>query len=138
MRVDKPDVRPFEWRATDADLADLVARLDAARLPESETVAGARRWEQGVPLTELTDAIEFWRTEYDWRALESRLDRVGQFRTTIEGVGIHFLHRRSPRSDAVPLIVTHGWPGSVVEFLDIIDELAVLPGDVVDGQSLDG
>ncbi|MDR6911457.1 pimeloyl-ACP methyl ester carboxylesterase [Rhodococcus fascians] len=124
MRVDKPDVRPFEWRATDADLADLVARLDAARLPESETVAGARRWEQGVPLTELTDAIEFWRTEYEWRSLESRLDRVGQFCTTIDGVGIHFLHRRSPRSDAAPLIVTHGWPGSVVEFLDIIDELA--------------
>nr|WP_314145698.1 epoxide hydrolase [uncultured Rhodococcus sp.] len=123
-RLDKPDVRPFEWRATDADLIDLGARLESARLPECETVSGSRRWEQGVPLADLTNAIEFWRTEYDWRSFESRLDRVGQFCTTIEGLGIHFLHRRSSRNDAIPLVLTHGWPGSVVEFLDIVEDLA--------------
>ncbi|MEU3192908.1 epoxide hydrolase family protein [Streptomyces sp. NPDC006992] len=122
------DVEAFEAHAPDADLDDLRARLAAARLPEPETVQraapGPGRWEQGVPLTDLVDVVDYWRTGYDWRAFEARLDRIGQFRTTVDGLGIHFLHRRSPRADATPLIVTHGWPGSIAEFIDVVDELA--------------
>lgn len=122
------DVQAFEAHATDADLDDLRARLAAARLPEAETVYRAapdpRRWEQGVPLADLVDIVNYWRTEYDWRSFEARLNRIGQFRTTIDGLGIHFLHRRSARADATPLILTHGWPGSIAEFIDVVDELA--------------
>ncbi|MEU2042446.1 epoxide hydrolase family protein [Nocardia niwae] len=121
------DVQAFEAHATDADLADLRARLAAARLPEAETVyraaPGSRRWEQGVPLADLVDVANYWRTEYNWRSFEERLNRIGQFRTTIDDLGIHFLHRRSARPDATPLILTHGWPGSVAEFIDVVDEL---------------
>ncbi|MEU6614770.1 alpha/beta fold hydrolase [Streptomyces sp. JL1001] len=128
MRVMHVHVHACETHATDADLADLRARLAAARLPEAETVRGAppgpRRWDQGVPLADLADVVEYWRTGYDWRAFEERLNRMGQFRTTVDGLGIHFLHRRSARPDAVPLLLTHGWPGSVVEFLHVMDELA--------------
>ena len=86
--------------------------------------AGPRRWDQGVPLADLVDVVNYWRTGYDWRSFEERLDRIGQFRTTIDGLGIHFLHRRSARADATPLILTHGWPGSIAEFIDVVDELA--------------
>jgi epoxide hydrolase len=122
MNRPSSDVRAFEAHASDADLDDLRARLAAARLPEAETVQ--RRWEQGVPLADLVEVVNYWRTGYDWRSFEARLNQLGQFRTTIDGLGIHFLHRRSARADAVPLIVTHGWPGSVAEFVDVIDELA--------------
>jgi pimeloyl-ACP methyl ester carboxylesterase len=122
------DVEPFEAHASDADLEDLRGRLAAARLPEAETVcraaSGRHRWEQGVPLADLVDVVDHWRNGYDWRAFEQRLDRIGQFRTTIDGLGIHFLHRRSPRADATPLVLTHGWPGSIAEFVDVVDELA--------------
>ncbi|MFG3099575.1 epoxide hydrolase family protein [Streptomyces sp. NPDC048182] len=122
------DVQAFASRATDADLADLRARLTAARLPEPETVhpsrPGPRRWDQGVPLADLTDVVDYWRTTYNWRSFEEDLNRVGQFRTTIDDLGIHFLHRRSPRADATPLLMTHGWPGSIAEFIDVVDELA--------------
>jgi pimeloyl-ACP methyl ester carboxylesterase len=122
------DAQAFEAHATDADLDDLRARLAAARLPEAETVQGAEpgpgRWAQGVPLADLVDVVEYWRTGYDWRSFENRLNRLGQFRTTIDGLGIHFLHRRSTRADATPLILTHGWPGSIAEFIDVVEELA--------------
>ncbi|MFK0245974.1 epoxide hydrolase family protein [Amycolatopsis azurea] len=122
------DVQAFEAHATDAELDDLRARLAAARLPEAETVhrpgPDPRRWDQGVPLADLIDVVNYWRTEYDWRPFEERLNRIGQFRTTIDGLGIHFLHRRSTRAAATPLILTHGWPGSVAEFVDVVDELA--------------
>ena len=122
------DVHAFEAHATDADLDDLRARLTAARLPETETVYRAapdpRRWEQGVPLADLVDVVNYWRTGYDWRSFEERLNQIGQFRTTIDDLGIHFLHRRSARADATPLILTHGWPGSIAEFVDVVDELA--------------
>ena len=122
------DTHPFNARAPEADLEDLRARLFAARLPETETVyrpgPDSRRWEQGVPLGDITELVEYWATDYSWRAFEDRLNAIGQFRTTIDGLGIHFLHRRSARADAVPLILTHGWPGSVAEFVDVIDELA--------------
>ncbi|MFF5721050.1 epoxide hydrolase family protein [Streptomyces buecherae] len=122
------DVRAFTAHATDADLDELRARIAAARLPEAETVhpaaPGPGRWSQGVPLADLTDVAHYWRTGYDWRSFEARLNRIGQFRTVIDGLGIHFLHRRSPRADATPLVLTHGWPGSVAEFVDVVDELA--------------
>ncbi|WP_020500552.1 epoxide hydrolase family protein [Sciscionella marina] len=121
------DVHAFEARATDAELEDLRARLAAARLPETETVhrraPDPRRWDQGVPLADLLDVVHYWRTGYDWRSFEDRLDRIGQFRTTIDELGIHFLHRRSARTDATPLLLTHGWPDSVVRFIDVVDEL---------------
>ncbi|MEV0542388.1 epoxide hydrolase family protein [Nocardia salmonicida] len=122
------DVHVFEAHAPDADLDDLRSRLAAARLPEAETVCRAapdpRRWEQGVPLADLVDVVHYWRTEYNWRSFEERLNRIGQFRTTIDDLGIHFLHRRSTRADATPLILTHGWPDSIVRFIDVVDELA--------------
>ncbi|MFF7605441.1 alpha/beta fold hydrolase [Streptomyces parvulus] len=125
------DVRAFEARAADGDLDDLRARLAATRLPEAETVdraaTGRDRWEQGVPLADLADLVNYWRTGYDWRAFEARLDRIGQFRTSVDGLGIHFLHRRSSRTDATPLVLTHGWPGSVAEFAHVVDELADPP-----------
>ncbi|MYR42748.1 epoxide hydrolase family protein [Streptomyces sp. SID5910] len=128
MNRPNSDVHPFQAHADDADLDDLRARLAAARLPEAETVHGAppgpRRWAQGVPLADLIDLVDYWRTQYDWRAFEKRLHHAGQFRTTIDGLGIHFLHRRSPRADATPLLLTHGWPGSIAEFIDVMDELA--------------
>jgi pimeloyl-ACP methyl ester carboxylesterase len=128
MSTQTSDVQAFEAHATDADLDVLRARLAAARLPEAETVYRAapdpRRWDQGVPLADLVDLVDYWRTGYDWRSFEARLNQIGQFRTTIDGLGIHFLHRRSARADATPLIRTHGWPGSIVEFTHVIDELA--------------
>ncbi|MEV0432393.1 epoxide hydrolase [Nocardia sp. NPDC050413] len=128
--ADPSAVRAFDAHTAEAELDELRARLAAARLPDAETVPEHRRWDQGVPLADLTDVVHYWRTEYDWRKFEERLNRIGQFRTTIDGVGIHFLHRRSARADATPLIMTHGWPGSVAEFVDLIDELA--DPDVVD------
>ncbi|CAM03355.1 pimeloyl-ACP methyl ester carboxylesterase [Saccharopolyspora erythraea NRRL 2338] len=128
MNRQSSDVQAFEAHATDSDLDDLRARLAAARLPEAETVYRAapdpRRWDQGVPLADLVDVVDYWRTGYDWRSFETRLNQIGQFRTTIDDLGIHFLHRRSTRADATPLILTHGWPGSIAEFTDAIDELA--------------
>ncbi|MEU2943809.1 epoxide hydrolase [Nocardiopsis alba] len=121
------DVEVFEAHTSDSDLEDLRARLASARFPEAETVAnagpGPHRWEQGVPLADLVELVDHWRTGYDWRAFEERLDRIGQFRTTIDGLGIHFLHRRSTRADAAPLVLTHGWPGSIAEFIDVVDGL---------------
>ena len=120
-------VEPFEPHATDEDLAALRGRLTSTRLPEPATTPhdarGCDRWEQGPPLAEIVELIEYWRTTYDWRPFERRLDEIGQFRTVVDGLGIHFLHRHSPRPDATPLVLTHGWPGSVAEFVDVIDDL---------------
>lgn len=122
------DVQKFDTCFPDAELAELRARLDAARFPEPATVASgdrsSDRWEQGVPLDDLVGLVNYWRTEYDWRVFEARLAGIGQFRTVVDGLGIHFLHRRSPRADATPLVLTHGWPGSIAEFADIVDHLA--------------
>ncbi|MGW4747749.1 epoxide hydrolase family protein [Streptomyces sp. NPDC004290] len=128
MNRPNSDVHAFEAHADEADLDDLRARLAAVRLPEAETVQGAApgadRWAQGVPRADIVDLVDYWRTAYDWRACEERLNRAGQFRTAIDGLRIHFLHRRSGRADATPLLLTHGWPGSIVEFIDVVDELA--------------
>ncbi|MDF2563221.1 MAG: Epoxide hydrolase [Microbacterium sp.] len=121
-------VSPFTPQVTNAELDDLRARLGATRLPERETTRadarGQDRWAQGPPLADVAALVEYWRTAYDWRPFERRLAEIGQFRTVVDGLGIHFLHRRSSRPDAVPLIMTHGWPGSVAEFVDVIDDLA--------------
>jgi pimeloyl-ACP methyl ester carboxylesterase len=121
-------VTPFRVEIPEADLDDLRERLLRTRWPEPETV---NDWSQGVPLAYLRELCEYWATRYDWRATEARLNRLPQFRTEIDGVGIHFLHVRSPHPDALPLVLTHGWPGSVVEFLEAIGPL-VGPDDPAD------
>ncbi|WP_345627406.1 epoxide hydrolase family protein [Rugosimonospora acidiphila] len=112
-----PAVTPLTLRVPEHLLDDLRRRLDAARLPERETGTG---WSQGVPLDRLRDLVEYWRRHYDWRRLERQLNDLGQFRTLIDGLGIHFLHIRSAHADAVPILLTHGWPSSVVEFLKCV------------------
>lgn len=99
---------------------DLRQRLAAARWPEPETVDD---WSQGVPIGALRDLCRYWREGYEWRRCEARINAFAQFRTKIDGLTIHFLHVRSPVPDALPIILTHGWPGSVVEFLDVIGPL---------------
>jgi epoxide hydrolase len=114
-------ITPFRLDVPEEQLEDLRARLALTRWPERETVAD---WSQGIPLAYVQELCRYWAEAYDWRRAEARLDAIGQFRTEIDGLGIHFLHARSPERDALPLIVTHGWPGSVVEFLDVIGPLA--------------
>jgi pimeloyl-ACP methyl ester carboxylesterase len=114
------DVAPFRLSVPDAALRDLRRRLDATRFPEPETVADGS---QGAPLQRVRGLVEHWRTRYDWRRVEARLNGFGQFRTQIDGLGIHFLHVRSRHAGAMPVVLTHGWPGSVVEFLDVIGPL---------------
>ncbi|WP_354643046.1 epoxide hydrolase family protein [Kitasatospora camelliae] len=121
-------VTPFRVETPQADLDDLRERLARTRWPEPATVEG---WAQGVPLDYLRDLAAYWRDSYDWRATEARLNALPQFRTEIDGLGIHFLHVRSPHPGAMPLLVSHGWPGSVVEFLEII-ELLTDPADPAD------
>ncbi len=110
-------MNPFRISVPDSDLADLRDRLRRTRWPEAETVDD---WSQGVPLEHLRELCAYWADGYDWRATEARLNALPQFRTEIDGLGVHFLHVRSPHPDAMPLVLTHGWPGSVVEFLDAI------------------
>ena len=106
---------PFQVEVADSELDDLHA---GTRWPERETVED---WSQGVPLAYVHDICDYWRTSYDWRRFESQLNAIPQYRTTIDGVGIHYLHVRSPHDDALPLLLTHGWPGSVAEFMKVID-----------------
>jgi pimeloyl-ACP methyl ester carboxylesterase len=113
-------VTEFRIAIPDAELNDLRARLHAARWPERETV---QDWSQGVPLAYLRELCAYWAGEYDWRATEARLNALPQFRTTIDGLAIHYLHVRSAQPDALPLIITHGWPGSIIEFLEVIGPL---------------
>ena len=113
-------ITPFHLDVPEAALTDLRQRLANTRWPERETVED---WGQGVPLARAQALAEHWRDRYDWRACEARLNALGQYRTTIDGTGIHFLHIRSPEPDALPLIITHGWPGSVIEFLKVIGPL---------------
>jgi pimeloyl-ACP methyl ester carboxylesterase len=120
MREMTDDLTPFRVEVSDADLADLRERLGRTRWPDAETVDD---WSQGVPLGYLRELCRYWAEGHDWRATEARLNAFPQFRTEIDGLGIHFLHVRSPHPDALPLIITHGWPGSVVEFLKVIGPL---------------
>jgi epoxide hydrolase len=123
---------PFRIEVAETELKDLRARLRGARWPERETVAD---WSQGVPLDYLSELCRYWADAYDWRSTEARLNALPQFRATIDGLGIHFLHVRSPHAGALPLVITHGWPGSIVEFLDAIGPLTDPPahgGDASD------
>jgi len=113
-------VTPFRVVTSSAAISDARRRLQATRWPERETAEG---WRQGAPLATIQALVAYWHTSYDWRRLERRLNAFPQFRTEIDGLGIHFLHVRSAQVQARPLILTHGWPGSVVEFLNVIDPL---------------
>lgn len=114
------DVRPFEVDVPQEELDDLRGRLARTRWPDELPGVG---WSRGVPLVYLKELAEYWRTSYDWREWEARLNEFPQYTTEIDGQNAHFLHARSPEPDALPLIVTHGWPGSVVEFMDVIGPL---------------
>jgi pimeloyl-ACP methyl ester carboxylesterase len=114
------DIQPFRIEVSDQQLDDLKQRLALTRLPEKETPAD---WSQGVPLAYMKEIVDYWQNDYDWRRAESSINRFGQFRTELNGLNIHFLHVRSPEENALPLIMTHGWPGSIVEFLKVIDPL---------------
>jgi pimeloyl-ACP methyl ester carboxylesterase len=113
-------VTPFRVEFGADAIADLRDRLARTRWPEAETVDD---WSQGVPRAFLQHLCRYWAEEYDFAAATERLNAFPQFRTTIDGLGIHFLHRRSSHPDALPLVVTHGWPGSVTEFLEVVEPL---------------
>ena len=114
-------VQAFRVEVREQELEDLRRRLRATRWPEAEPVDD---WSQGIPLSYVQDVCQYWGEKYDWRTREARLNEFPQFRTEIDGLGIHFLHVRSPHEGALPLVMTHGWPGSVVEFLKVIGPLA--------------
>jgi pimeloyl-ACP methyl ester carboxylesterase len=118
--ADKTAVRPFHVNVPEAELTELRRRINATRWPERETVPDAS---QGVQLATLQKLARYWATDYDWRKCEAKLKALPQFITDIDGLDIHFIHVRSKHDNALPLIVTHGWPGSVVEQLKIIDPL---------------
>ncbi|HMJ96897.1 MAG TPA: alpha/beta fold hydrolase [Thermoleophilaceae bacterium] len=111
----------FRIDVPEAELDDLRGRLNAASWPERQTVED---WSQGVPLEYMKELCAYWADGYDWRATEARLNALPQFRTEIDGLRIHFVHVRSPDSDALPLVMMHGWPGSIVEFLKVIGPLS--------------
>lgn len=113
-------ISPFHVDIPQADLDDLSDRLARTRWSEQPVESG---WDYGVPTGYLRDLVEYWRTSYDWRKAEAELNSFPQFTTEIDGANVHFVHVRSAEPDALPLILTHGWPGSVVEFLDIVDPL---------------
>jgi pimeloyl-ACP methyl ester carboxylesterase len=126
------EIVPFRVNVPDTVLDSLRARLRDTRWPEREAVED---WSQGIPLAYMQEVCRYWADKYDWRAREARLNEFAQFRTKIDGLGIHFLHVKSPNPKALPLVITHGWPGSVVEFLKVIRPLsdpAAFGGDAKD------
>ncbi|MAZ89980.1 MAG: epoxide hydrolase [Cellvibrionaceae bacterium] len=114
------DVRKFEISVSNDTLQDLKQRLALTRWPEKETV---NDWSQGVPLEKLKQLCSYWEDQYDWSRCERNLNRWPHFKTEIDGLDIHFLHIRSPHKNATPMIMTHGWPGSIIEFADVIEPL---------------
>src|SRR5262245_22635226 len=120
IEAEDTDIRPFQYRASDEDLADLRRRILATRWPDRETVSDSS---QGVQLETIQQLARYWTSDYDWRKVEAKLNALPQFMTTIDAVDIHFIHVQSKHENALPLIVTHGWPGSVIEQLKIIDPL---------------
>ena len=114
------EIRPFTLAVPQSELGNLNTRIDLTRWPEKETVED---WSQGTPLAALQDLVAYWRNGYDWRRCEAGLNALGQFMTEIDGLPIHFIHVRSPHAGAMPLIMTHGWPGSVIEFMGVIEAL---------------
>ena len=120
-RQSTPDaIRPFTFRASNEVLADLRRRIGATKWPSTELVTDAS---QGVQLRTMRELARYWQTDYDWRKCEARLDALPQFVTRIDGVDIHFIHVRSKHSNALPVIITHGWPGSIIEQMKVIDPL---------------
>jgi pimeloyl-ACP methyl ester carboxylesterase len=119
-RTDGDSIRPFQFHAPDDALTDLRRRIAATKWPTPELVADAS---QGVQLATMRELANYWQTDYDWRKVEARINALPQFVTTIDGVDIHFIHVRSKHPHALPVIVTHGWPGSFIEQLKIIDPL---------------
>jgi pimeloyl-ACP methyl ester carboxylesterase len=117
---DNPAIRPFKFRASDADLADLKRRIKATRWPDPELVPDAS---QGVKSATMHKLADYWASKHDWRKLEARLNAFPQFITNIDGVDIHFIHVRSKQPNALPVIITHGWPGSIIEQMKVIDPL---------------
>jgi epoxide hydrolase len=115
------ELRPFRIDVPQSELDDLRDRLGRARWPDELPDAG---WSRGVPLGYLRELAEYWRNTYDWRRQEARLNELPQFTTTIDGANVHFLHVRSPEPGALPLLLTHGWPGSIIEFLEVIGPLS--------------
>src|SRR6266566_2009752 len=113
-------IRPFQFRASDEALADLRRRISATQWPDKETVADAT---QGVQLATMQKLARYWLTDYDWRKVEARLNALPQFITPIDGLDIHFIHVRSKHKNAMPMIITHGWPGSIVEQMKVIGPL---------------
>jgi epoxide hydrolase len=113
-------IHPYRISVGDDVVEDLKSRLRRTRWPEAELVED---WSQGAPLKWIQEVCRYWADEYDWRSREARLNRFAQFTTEIDGLGIHFLHVRSPHANALPLIIAHGWPGSVVEFHKVIEPL---------------
>ena len=113
-------VRPFHINVPEAELNELRRRIAATQWPEKETVADQS---QGVPLATMQELARYWAKDYDWRTCEAKLNALPQFMTEIDGLDIHFIHVRSQHEDALPLIVNHGWPGSIIEQLKIIDRL---------------
>ena len=118
--TDRNAIRPFRFEAPEADLIELRRRITATRFPEKETVAD---FSQGVQLAVIQALTRYWATDYNWRRCEAQLNARPQFITEIDGLDIHFIHVRSKHEDAMPLIITHGWPGSPIEQLKIIDPL---------------
>src|SRR5688572_8591664 len=118
--VEDTAIRPFRISVPDADLVELRRRIESTRWPDRETVDDHS---QGVPLAMVRELARYWAAEYDWRKCEAKLNAVPQFVTTIDGLNVHFIHVRSKHANALPLIITHGWPGSIIEQLKIIDPL---------------
>jgi Epoxide hydrolase N terminus len=114
-------IRPFTIEIPDAEIEALRARIAATRWPERETVADQS---QGVPLAMTQELARYWGSGYDWRRCEAKLNTLPHFITEIDGLGIHFIHVRSKHEDALPLVINHGWPGSIIEQLKIIGPLA--------------
>ena len=114
------EIRPFHISVPQEAIADLRARLRATRFPNEQPV---KDWSQGVPLAQAEALVHYWESRYDWRRFETELNSFQHFRTLIDGLGIHFIHARSPHADALPIILTHGWPGSIAEFMKIIRPL---------------
>jgi hypothetical protein len=114
------EIRPFRFNATDADLADLRRRVNATKWPEKELAPDSQ---DGVPLHTMQNLAKYWGSRYDWKKCEAKLNALPQFTTEINGLDIHFIHVKSKHANALPVIITHGWPGSIIEQLKVIEPL---------------
>src|SRR5919199_1003448 len=118
--AEDPTIHPFQVNVPEEELADLRRRLALARWPSKELVADAS---QGVQLAMVQELARYWAADYDWRWCEAKLNALPQFTTEIDGLDVHFIHVKSSHENALPLIITHGWPGSVIEMLGVVDPL---------------